>query len=233
MLSPNELSKLYEIISDENQTFESISRSFEESFKGIDKLRMALSLSILINDNLLNITQRLISFYLIYLMKNNCNLEIGPFLPLIIETIRTTKYKSEQNFLFDLLNDQINYIYSTIKNFLNDNTKSSFNKPNLILLQNLYNKYLYEKPTNKKMNQYIRHVLYDRKKVDKRNIENHANINLVNYIDIKEEISFKYYEQNYMSFCPKINNKNFFDYEPIWIMPKLKHNFNWGNKAKE
>ena len=47
MLSPNELSKLYEIISDENQTFESISRSFEESFKGIDKLRMALSLSIL------------------------------------------------------------------------------------------------------------------------------------------------------------------------------------------
>ena len=136
MLSPNELSKLYEIISDENQTFESISRSFEESFKGIDKLRMALSLSILINDNLLNITQRLISFYLIYLMKNNCNLEIGPFLPLIIETIRTTKYKSEQNFLFDLLNNQINYIYSTIKNFLNDNTKSSFNKPNLILLQN-------------------------------------------------------------------------------------------------
>ena len=46
-------------------------------------------------------------------------------------------------------------------------------------------------------------------------------------------MSFKYYEQNYMSFCPKINNKNFFDYEPIWIMPKLKHNFNWGNKAKE
>ena len=51
MLSPNELSKLYEIISDENQTFESISRSFEESFKEVDKLRMALSLSILINSS--------------------------------------------------------------------------------------------------------------------------------------------------------------------------------------
>ena len=233
MLSPNELSKLYEIISDENQTFESISRSFEESFKEVDKLRMALSLSILINDNLLNITQRLISFYLIYLMTKNHNIEIGPFLPLIIETIRTTKYKSEINFLFDLLNNQINYIYSTIKHFLNDNTKNSFNKTNLFLLQNLYSQYLNEKSTNTKMNQYIRHVLYDRKKVDKRNIENHANINLVNYIDIKEEMSFKYCEQNYMSFCPKINNKKFIDHEPIWIMPKLKHNFNWGNKAKE
>ena len=166
-------------------------------------------------------------------MTKNHNIEIGPFLPLIIETIRTTKYKSEINFLFDLLNNQINYIYSTIKHFLNDNIKNSFNKTNLFLLQNLYSQYLNEKSTNTKMNQYIRHVLYDRKKVDNRNIENHANINLMNYMDIKEEMSFKYCEQNYMSFCPKINNKKFIDHEPIWIMPKLKHNFNWGNKAKE
>ena len=173
MLSPNELSKLYKIISDENQTFESISRSYEESFKDIDKLRMGLSLSILIKDNLLNVTQRLISFYLIYLMKKKLNLEIGPFLPLIIETIQTTKYKTEQNFLFDLLNNQIDYTYSTVKNFLKDNTKNSDNKTNLILLQNLYNKYINEKWVDKKMNKFIRHVLYDRKKVDIRNIENH------------------------------------------------------------
>ena len=124
MLSPNELSKLYEIISDENQTFESISRSYEESFKNIDRLRIALSLCILIKDNLLNVTQRLISFYIIYLMKSKFNLDIGPFLPLIIETIQTTKCKTEQNFLFDLLNNQIDYINSTVKNFLKDNTKN-------------------------------------------------------------------------------------------------------------
>ena len=232
MLSPNELSKLYKIISDENQTFESISRSYEESFKDIDKLRMGLSLSILIKDNLLNVTQRLISFYLIYLMKKKLNLEIGPFLPLIIETIQTTKYKTEQNFLFDLLNNQIDYTYSTVKNFLKDNTKNSYNKTNLILLQN-FNKYLNEKWVDKKMNKFIRHVLYDRKKVDIRNIENHSNINLLKYMNTKEEMSLKNCEQNYLSFYPKLNNKKFLDNEPMWIMPNLKHNFNWENNAKK
>ena len=227
MLSPNELSKIFNIISDENQTFESISRSYEESFKNIDQLRIALSLCILIKDNLLNVSQRLISFYLIYFMKKKFNLEIGPFLPLIIEIIQTTKYKTEQNFLFDLLNNQIDYIYSTVKNFLKDNTKNSYNQQNIILLQNLYSQYLNEKNTDKKMNNYIRHILYDRKKAEIRNVDNHFNINLKNDINTKEEMSLKYYEPNFLSFCPNANNKKFLEKEPIWIMPNLKHNFNW------
>ena len=227
MLSPNELSKLYEIISDENQTFESISRSYEESFKNIDRLRIALSLCILIKDNLLNVTQRLISFYIIYLMKSKFNLDIGPFLPLIIETIQTTKYKTEQNFLFDLLNNQIDYINSTVKNFLKDNTKNSYNKSNIILLNNLYMQYSNDKITDNKMNDYIRHFLYDRKKTDLRNIENHYNINLKNDINTEEEMSLNYFQPNYMTFYPRINNEKFIEKEPIWIMPHLKHNFNW------
>ena len=227
MLSPNELSKLYEIISDENQTFESISRSYEESFKNIDRLRIALSLCILIKDNLLNVTQRLISFYIIYLMKSKFNLDIGPFLPLIIETIQTTKCKTEQNFLFDLLNNQIDYINSTIKNFLKDNTKNSYNKSNIILLNNLYMQYSNDKITDNKMNDYIRHFLYDRKKNDLRNIENHYNINLKNDINTEEEMSLNYFQPNYMTFYPRINNEKFIEKEPIWIMPHLKHNLNW------
>ena len=227
MLSPNELSKLYEIISDENQTFESISRSYEESFKNIDRLRIALSLYILIKDNLLNVTQRLISFYIIYLMKTKFNLDIGPFLPLIIETIQTTKCKTEQNFLFDLLNNQIDYINSTVKNFLKDNTKNSYNKSNIILLNNLYMQYSNDKITDNKMNDYIRHFLYDRKKTDLRNIENHYNINLKNDINTEEEMSLNYFQPNYMTFYPRINNEKFIEKEPIWIMPHLKHNFNW------
>ena len=227
MLSPNELSKVYEIISDENQTFESISRSYEESFKNIDRLRIALSLCILIKDNLLNVTQRLISFYIIYLMKSKFNLDIGPFLPLIIETIQTTKCKTEQNFLFDLLNNQIDYIYSTVKNFLKDNTKNSYNKSNIILLNNLYMQYSNDKITDNKMNDYIRHFLYDRKKSDLRNIENHYNINLKNDINTEEEMSLNYFQPNYMTFYPRINNEKFIEKEPIWIMPHLKHNFNW------
>ena len=227
MLSPNELSKVYEIISDENQTFESISRSYEESFKNIDRLRIALSLCILIKDNLLNVTQRLISFYIIYLMKSKFNLDIGPFLPLIIETIQTTKCKTEQNFLFDLLNNQIDYIYSTVKNFLKDNTKNSYNKSNIILLNNLYMQYSNDKITDNKMNDYIRHFLYARKKTDLRNIENHYNINLKNDINTEEEMSLNYFQPNYMTFYPRINNEKFIEKEPIWIMPHLKHNFNW------
>ena len=227
MLSPNELSKIFNIISDENQTFESISRSYEESFKNIDQFRIALSLCILIKDNLLNVSQRLISFYLIYFMKKKFNLEIGPFLPLIIEIIQTTKYKTEQNFLFDLLNNQIDYINSTVKNFLKDNTKNSYNKSNIILLNNLYMQYSNDKITDNKMNDYIRHFLYDRKKTDLRNIENHYNINLKNDINTEEEMSLNYFQPNYMTFYPRINNEKFIEKEPIWIMPHLKHNFNW------
>ena len=40
-----------------------------------------------------------------------------------------------------------------------------------------------------------------------------------------------------MSFCPmNANNesgKKFFDMEPVWIMPGLKHNFIWEHEKKE
>ena len=133
--------------------------------------------------------------------------------------------------MFDLLNNQIDYIYSTVKNFLKDNTKNSYNQQNIILLQNLYSQYLNEKNSDKKMNNYIRHILYDRKKAEIRNVDNHFNINLKNDINTKEEMSLKYYEPNFLSFCPNANNKKFLEKEPIWIMPNLKHNFNWENNV--
>ena len=70
MLSSNELSNLYKIISDDNQTFESISNSFGELFQESDHMKIIMSLHILIKDNLFNTTQRIISFYILYLMKS-------------------------------------------------------------------------------------------------------------------------------------------------------------------
>ena len=230
MLSSNELTEVFKIISDENQTFGSIAQSFNELFKDSDKLRIALSLCILINDNLLNITQRLISFYLIYLMKMNYHIDIGPFLPLIIETIQTTKNMGEQNFLFDFLNNEINYINSTVKNYLKDKTKNNCNKTNLYLLHNLYQKYMLEKSENKKMNNYVRHVLYERKKSDVKNMDNHCENNIKEFINSKEEMSLKFCEPNYLGLYPGKKIGKFIDKEPIWIMPNLKHNFNWENK---
>ena len=229
MISSNELSEVFKIISDENKTFRDIAQIYNDVFKNKDKLRIALSLCILIKDNLLNITQRMISFYLLYLMKINFHIDIGPFLPLIIETIQDSKNLSEQNFLFDFINNEINYINSTVKNFLKDKTKNNYNKTNVFILQNLYQKYLQEKPKNKKMANFIRQILYDRKKTDIKHIDNHTSDNLPQFINTKEEMSFKLCEPSYISFCPKLKNNEFIDKEPIWIMPQLKHNFNWEN----
>lgn len=241
MLSSNELSNLYKIISDENQTFENISQKFSESFKKSDYLKIAVSLCILIKDNLLNIHQRLISFYILYYMKKNDNLEISPFLPLIIEIIQTTKNKTEQNFLSDFLYNQINYLNITIKNYIEDTVKTI--KINIPHLQLLYEKYNLEKNKigiNKNTNDYIRHVLYDRKKGDIKKIDNHSNIDIDNSININDELTFKYFEPNYISFFPMSlnmningNQKKMFDLEPFWLMPNLKHNFIWENEKKE
>ena len=236
MLSSNELSNLYKIISDENQTFEKISQTFSESFGKCDQLKIATTLCILIKDNLLNVHQRLISFYILYLMKKNDNLEISPFLPLIIETIQTTKNKNEQTFLNDFLYNQINYLNTSVKNYIQDNTKMV--KINIPYMQMLYEKYNSEKNVNyKKTNDDVRHVLYDRKKSDIKNVDNHPNMDIANSINVKDELGFKYFEPNYMSFCPmninSYNGRNFFDLEPVWIMPCLKHNFIWENEKKE
>ena len=238
MLSSNELSNLFKIISEENQTFENISQSFSESFDKCDQLKIAITLCILIKDNLLNVHQRLISFYILYLMKKNDNLEISPFLPLIIETIQTTKNRNEQNFLNDFLYNQINYLNTSVKNYIQDNTKMvKINIPYLQMLYEKYNSELNKNGNNKKTNDYIRHVLYDRKKSDIKNVDNHPNMDIANSINVKDELGFKYFEPNYMSFCPmninSYNGRNFFDLEPVWIMPCLKHNFIWENEKKE
>ena len=241
MLSSNELSLLYKIISDENQTFENISNSFAELFNKSDHLKIAMSLCILIKDNVLNLHQRLISFYLLYFMKKNDKLEISPFLPLIIETIQSTKNKIEQNFLLDFLYNQINYLNTSVKNYLQDNTKVvKMNISQLQMLIEKYNSEKYKNGNNIRMNDYIRHVLYDRKKSDIKNVDNHPNIDIISSINIEDELAFRYFEPNYMSYSPmnlnmNINSdgKKFLDNEPIWIFPNLKHNFIWKNEKME
>ena len=234
MLSSNELSNLYKIISDDNQTFESISHSFGDLFQESDHMKIIISLHILIKDNLFNTTQRIISFYILYLMKSKFNFEISPFLPLILETIQKTNQNSEQNFLIDFLNNQIDYTNTTVKHFINDNTKKISNQ-NIQYLQILYKKYQIEKGifgASPKIFDLNRYVLYDRKKSEIKNLDNHKNIQLENYLSAKDEINLNYSNANYISFCPKLDNKKFLDNEPIWIVPNLKHNFIWEKESE-
>ena len=241
MISSKELSNLYKLISDENQTFENISKSITELFDKSEYQKIAISLCILIKDNLLNIHQRLISFYILYFMQKSDKLEISPFLPFIIETIQMTKNKNEQNFLFDLLFNQINYLNITVKTYIQTNSKGA--KINIPQLQKLFEKFNDEKNklgNYKKTNDYIRHILYDRKKSDIKNVDNHPNIDIISSINIEDELAFRYFEPNYMSYSPmnlnmNINSdgKKFLDNEPIWIFPNLKHNFIWKNEKME
>lgn len=229
MLSSNELSKLYKIISDENKTFESINNSFKELFNENDFIKILISLTILINDNLLNISQRIISFYIIDIIQKQLSTKNHPFFPLFLETMNKTMYKIEQNFLLDLLNNQITFANSTVKNYLKDN---------IIINDNLYEKNFmtpksFEGDIKIKIkNEKIRPVLYDGKKSDIKNIINHTNLSIDEYMNINQELNLNFFEPNYMSFHPR-DNHNFIDKEPIWIMPNLKHKFIWKNDEKE
>ena len=215
MLSPNELSNLYKIISDENQTFESIGKLLNEKFKESDQMKIAISLCILLKDNLLNLSQRMISYYILYIMKKNFNFEISPFLPIIIESIQKSNNRNEQYFLLDFLNNKITYANSTIKNYIQETTNKININQNLPFLQLICQKYQNDKSL----------IV---------NIDNHNDINLEKYLNSEKELNLKYFEPNLMSFCPDgISNQKFIENEPMWIMPKLRHNFLWENEGEK
>ena len=65
-----------------------------------------------------------------------------------------------------------------------------------------------------------------------KNIINHTNLSIDEYMNINQELNLNFFEPNYMSFHPR-DNHNFIDKEPIWIMPNLKHKFIWKNDEKE
>ena len=133
MLSQKDLSLLYQIISDDNQTFKKISESFQNNFSIEKYSKVGTTLVFLLRDNLLNIHQRIISYYIFYDITKEEKIESNPYLPIILGMLQNSKNKNEQNFLVDFLYHQINYLNLTIQNYLKDNTKEL--KMNLIQIQ--------------------------------------------------------------------------------------------------
>jgi hypothetical protein len=237
MLSQKELSLLYQILLDDNQTFEKISESFENNFPKESYSKVGITLSILLKDKLLNIHQRIISYYILYDISKKEKTESNTYLSIILEMLKNSQNKNELNFLIDYLYNQINYLNITIQNYLKDNTKEL--KMNLIQIQMQWGKYYKEMLNNKnidlKTNDKNRPIIYDRRKSEIKNIDNHNNLNLfLNNIDNNKnnenELNLNYFSPNYMSYYPKYNNNIFFDSEPIWVLPSLRHNFIWENK---
>ena len=235
MLSQNSLSLLYQIISDDSQTFKKISETLKTIFIKENKSNIGTTLVFLLRDNLLNIHQRIISYYILFEISKQEKMISNPYVPIILEMLQRSKNKNEQIFLEDFLCSQINYLEITVQNYLKDTTKEL--KIDLAQLLMQWNKFYRDILTNKniylKTNDKLRPIIYDRKKSDIKNIDNHNDLNLFNDNNndnnIEKGLNFNYYNPNYMSYYP-LNNNYFLNSEPIWILPQLKHNYIWEKK---
>ena len=235
MLSQNNLSLLYQIISDDSQTFKKISENIKTIFLKENKSNIGTTLVLLLRDNLLNIHQRIISYYILFEISKQEKIVSNPYVPIILEMLQKSQNKNEQIFLEDFLYNQINYLDITVQNYLKDTTKElKIDLMQLIIQWNkCYKDILVNKNIYLKANDKLRPIIYDRKKSDIKNIDNHKDLNLFNDNNndnnIEHELNFNYYNPNYMSYYP-LNNNNFLNSEPIWIIPQLKHNFIWEKK---
>ena len=235
MLSQNNLSLLYQIISDDSQTFKKISENIKTIFLKENKSNIGTTLVLLLRDNLLNIHQRIISYYILFEISKQEKIVSNPYVPIILEMLQKSQNKNEQIFLEDFLYNQINYLDITVQNYLKDTTKElKIDLMQLIIQWNkCYKDILVNKNIYLKANDKLRPIIYDRKKSDIKNIDNHKDLNLFNDNNndnnIEQELNFNYYNPNYMSYYP-LNNNNFLNSEPIWIIPQLKHNFIWEKK---
>ncbi len=227
MMSPNELSKLYIYISDENQTFENVAKMFISQFNLESRRKAITSIIILLKDNLLNITQRIICYFILYNISKKDKMETNPFLIVILDNLKNTNDINEQNFLIDFLYKKINYVNKTIKEYLNEKKKEM--KISITQIQIQWEKYY--KELLKKMNinnnckDKMRQIIYDRNNFGRGGINKSFNSNAFSNVHNLNEINLNFFENNYMSFRP--NNNNFVISEPVFLLPDIKHGFLW------
>ncbi len=216
MLSQSELTTLYNIISDETKSFELISETFQKTYSKSEQFKIGITLWFLIKDNLLNLSQRLSSFYILYDMYRNEKLQSIPFIPIVLQTLNETKNKIEQKFLIDFIENKIEYSKTQINTYIEDTEKNiNINVPNL---EEYWKNYKNQtEKINKIINDWMRPIVYEKKENKNNKL---YNLNQLTPI----EVSMNYFEPNYMSFYPNINYP-FYEDEPLWIIPTLKHNF--------
>lgn len=228
MMSQIDLSKLYTFISNSNQTFENISKFFNTEFSAENKNKAITVIIILLKDNLLNINQRIICYYILYDTSEKEKMETNPFLFIILEKLKNSKDKIEQNFLLDFLYKKINYLGKTINEYLNKKPKEM--RINITQIQMQWDKYykelLKQKNININSDGKIRPFVYDVNNVNIMDINNSfKKFNALDNVNIENKNHLNYFKSDYMSFRP--NNINFLSSEPIFLLPNLNHKFIW------
>ena len=229
MISQKELAKLYSYLSNENQTFEQIIKSFNEEFNIESRNKAINSIIILLKDNMLNLSQRIISYFILYNIPQKENTEANPFLFIILEQLKNSNDEREQDFLIDFLYKKINYLKMTIKQYLSQSKREM--RINLTQMKLQWDKYykeiLAKNNINVKSNDKIRAIIYDRGRndINSQNVNNITNYNGIPYVNILNQSNLNYFNIDYMCFRP-INN-NFVSSEPVILIPNLRHNFIW------
>jgi hypothetical protein len=128
MLTPNELNLLYTTISEENKTFEKLALDFQKLFSKSDQFKVGVTLWFLLKDNLLNLAQRLASFYLLYEMYRLEKVSTTPFVPLVLETLQTSRNNVEKKLLLE-------FIEVSVKVYRFNNRKPQSSQLNNILMK--------------------------------------------------------------------------------------------------
>ena len=93
MISSNELSNIYNLISDESITFEELISKFNTIFDSSKYFMISMTLEILIKDHHLNIVQEISSFFILYYL-NKEQKGYSTFNALAIFILNETKVKA-------------------------------------------------------------------------------------------------------------------------------------------
>ncbi|CAL1168037.1 unnamed protein product [Cladocopium goreaui] len=103
MLSQQELEALLNLMKEPSKAFEAIAVSFYKNFTKADQFKAGCVICMLIQDNLLTQTQRMVGFYLLYDIYRNEGQATTPFVPLVLEIVEQTSDAAERKFLLQFL----------------------------------------------------------------------------------------------------------------------------------
>ncbi len=226
MLSQSELTSLQKLINDETNSFEDLKTWCISILSKSIYFKVNLTLSILIRDQQLSLSQEISSFYILYCLSEKDREKGFYFFPsLVFDILKETKIKKKKIFLFELLKNKITNNKIKIKDYINYTEQFKNNKKleddiNLEIIKLTNNK---EELLGKDL--YLNPMIHEKKITDKKiNDINNNNIQLTS-----EEPLFYFFKSNYMSYYE--SSTNLFRNEPYWIFPMLKHNFIWENNT--
>ena len=223
-MSQEELSKLYSYISNPDLTFEKISKLFNEEFNNESRKKAITTIIILLKDNLINISQRIICYFILYDTSQKDKNEINPFIYIILDKLKNSNDAIEQNFLIDFLYKKITYLNKTINEYINEKPKEMKINPTQIIIrwekfyEELLRKQNIKNNSRDKISPIIRYRVINK---DINNIYNIYNSDINN----QKDLNLKSFENDYMSFRP--TNNQFIYSEPVFLLPNLNHCFLW------